>query len=194
MELYSIGNSAFTLARYDSDVTTIINLYHISMKEAIMPAMTNLLVKDDANPLVELTFVPITDTPEPLWRTQIAGVPFEGQARLSQSTVKQKNGSWKITAKLEVPVMETLGASGSSAGYVAPPKVAYITPIILTMFADKRSTTADRANTLKLMLGLMAGATSTTATGTMNGASAADAMKNSTAPFPLLFTNLVLAS
>ena len=29
-----------------------------------MATMTNLLVKDDANPLVEQTFVPITDTPE----------------------------------------------------------------------------------------------------------------------------------
>lgn len=159
-----------------------------------MAAMTNLLVKDDANPLVEQTFVPITDTPEPFWRTQMAGVPFEGQARLTQSVVKQKNGSYKITAKLEVPVMETLGASGTSFGYVAPAKVAYVTTAIVSIFADSRSTIADRANTLKLMLGLLAGATSTTATGTINGASAADTMKNSTAPMPQLFTALILAN
>lgn len=159
-----------------------------------MAAMTNLLVKDDANPLVELTFVPVTDTPEPFWRTQMANVPFEGQMTLRQSAVQQKNGSWKITAKLEVPVMETLGASGTSSGYVAPPKVAYINPLIVTMFADKRSTIADRANLFKLMLGLLAGASSVTATGTLNGASAADAVKNSTAAFPQLFTTLVLAS
>lgn len=159
-----------------------------------MAIMTNLLVKDDANPLVELTFVPITDTPEPLWRTQLANVPFEGQMTLRQSIVKQKNGSYKITAKLEVPVMETLGASGTSAGYVAPPKVAYINPIIVTMFADKRSTIEDRANMFKLMLGLLAGASSVTATGTLNGASAANAVKTSTAAMPLLFTTLVLAS
>lgn len=159
-----------------------------------MAVMTNLLVKDDANPLVELTFVPVTDTPEPIWRTQMANVPFEGQMTLRQSAVRQKNGSWKITAKLEVPVMETLGASGTSSGYVAPPKVAYINPIIVTMFADKRSTIADRANLFKLMLGLLAGASSVTATGTLNGTSTADAVKNSTAAFPQLFTTLVLAS
>lgn len=159
-----------------------------------MPAMTNLLVKDDANPLVELTFAPITDTPEPLWRTNMASVPFEGQARLTQSVVKQKNGSYKVTVKLEVPVMETLGVSGTSAGYVAPPRVAYVTTAILSMFADKRSTTADRSNTIKMMLGLLAGATSTTATGTMNGASAADSVKNSVAPIPQLFSSLVLAN
>lgn len=159
-----------------------------------MATMTNLLVKDDANPLVEQTLVPITDTPEPFWRSQMAGVPFEGQVRLYQSIVKQKNGGYKVTAKLEVPVMETLGASGTSFGYVAPAKVAYVTPIIVTMFADKRSTIADRANTLKMMLALLAGASSTTATGTLNGASAADAVKNSTAAFPQLFTSLILAS
>ncbi len=157
-----------------------------------MPAMTNLLVKDDANPLVEQTFYPVTDTPEPFWRTQMAGVPFEGQARLTVSTIKQKNGGYKITAKLEVPVMETLGASGTSFGYVAPAKVAYTNTAILSVFADKRSTIADRANATKMMLGLLAGATSTTATGTLNGTSAADAYKNSTAPIPLLFTSLVL--
>ena len=159
-----------------------------------MAIMTNLLVKDDANPLVEQTFVPITDTPEPFWRTAQAGVPFEGQMRLTQSVVQQKNGGYKITAKLEVPVMETLGASGTSFGYVAPAKVAYVTTAIFTIFADKRSTIADRANTLKLMLGLLAGASSTTATGTLNGASAADAVKNSTAAFPQLFTGLILAN
>jgi len=159
-----------------------------------MAAMTNLLVKDDANPLVEQTLVPITDTPEPFWRSQMAGVPFEGQIRLTQSVVQQKNGSYKITAKLEVPVMETLGASGTSFGYVAPSKVAYVSTAILTMFADKRSTIADRSNCLKMMIGLIAGASSTTATGTINGASAADVVKNSTAAFPQLFSTLILAN
>lgn len=159
-----------------------------------MATMTNLLVKDDANPLVEQTLVPITDTPEPFWRSQMAGVPFEGQIRLTQSVVQQKNGSYKITAKLEVPVMETLGASGTSFGYVAPSKVAYVTTAILTMFADKRSTIADRSNCLKMMIGLIAGASSVTAAGTINGASAADIVKNSTAAFPQLFSTLILAS
>jgi len=159
-----------------------------------MATMTNLLVKDDANPLVEQTLVPITDTPEPYWRSQMASVPFEGQIRLTQSVIKQKNGSYKITAKLEVPVMETLGASGTSFGYVAPAKVAYVTTAILTMFADRRSTVEDRSNTLKMMIGLIAGASSTTATGTINGASAANVVKNSTAAFPQLFSALILAS
>lgn len=160
-----------------------------------MAAMTNLLIKDDAATPVETTLVPITDNPEPFWRAQTAGVPFEGQITLRQSVTKQKNGGYKVSLKLEVPVMETLGASGSSAGYVAPPKVAYVTPVIISMFVDKRSTTADRANTYKLMMALLSGATATTGTGlNMSNTTAGDVVKNSTAIIPQLFRDLILAS
>jgi len=158
-----------------------------------MAAMTNLLVKDDTvTTPVEYTFYPVSDTPDPFLRTSIANVPLEGQMRLTASQVRQKNGSYKITVKLEVPTMETLGASGSSAGYVAPPKVAYVTPCIFTMFADKRSTSQDRANTQKLMLGVLSGASSTTATGVLNQASAGNAFVNSVLPIPLLFSQCIL--
>ncbi len=153
-----------------------------------MGAMTNLLVKDDATTPVEITLIPVTDTPNPFWRASIAGVPFEGQPRLNVTQEKTKSGSYKFTAKLEVPVMETLGASGSSAGYVAPPKVAYVNTGIFTMFADGRSTAADRANLLKMCVGLLQGASSTTATGTLANTAAGDAWKNSTAPMPVAFT------
>jgi hypothetical protein len=109
--------------------------------------------------------------------------------RLQSSQETVKSGDCKFTEKLEVPVMETQGASGTSAGYVAPPKVAYVNTIIVTMFANARSTRQDRANTLKLMAGLLAGGSSTTATGTLDGASAGDAWKNSTAPGPQLFVD-----
>ncbi len=88
--------------------------------------------------------------------------------------------------------METLGASGTAAGYVAPPKVAYVNTGILTIFASARSTLSDRANILKLLIGIAQGASSTTATGVLNQASAADAFKNSTLPMVRFFTNLEL--
>jgi len=88
--------------------------------------------------------------------------------------------------------METLGASGTSAGYVAPPKVAYVDTFIFTMFADGRSTIADRANGLKVAIGLMQGASSTTATGILANTAAGDVWKNSVLPLPLLFTNIVI--
>ena len=109
-----------------------------------MAAMGNLLIKDDAASPVEYTFKPVTDRDgSPYWRTSIAGVPLEGQMRFRLTEEQLKDGNWKRTAKLEVPVMETLGASGTSAGYVAPPKVAYVETHIYTHFSNRRSTVAE---------------------------------------------------
>lgn len=157
-----------------------------------MAAMTNLLIKDDANPLVEQTLIPITDSPLPFWRGSASGVPLEGQIRAYMSSEMVKSGAYKLTLKLEVPVMETLGASGTASGYVAPPKVAYVDTVIITMFADARSTNADRYNAIKMAIGIVQGASSTTATGVLSQAAAADAWKNSTLPGPLFYGQLVV--
>lgn len=153
-----------------------------------MSAMTNLLVKDDTTSArVEVTFVPVTDTPKPLWRAQISGVPFEGQPTIELTEEVLKSGDRKYTMKVGIPVMETLGASGTSAGYVASPEVAFINYFYATTIVSKRSTISDRANLLSIAVGLLQGATSTTATGTLDQASAADAFKSSTAPMPSVF-------
>jgi hypothetical protein len=147
-----------------------------------MPAMTNLLVKDDAASPKEWTLVPVTDTPNPSWRANDTTLPLEAQPRFTETVERLKSGSYKITAKLELPVLETLGASGTSLGYVAPPKVAYVTTCIFTMFADGRSTAIDRANALKMIVGLLQGSSSTTATGVLNQASAGSAFASSVLP------------
>lgn len=147
-----------------------------------MSQMTNILIKDDANPLVEYTFVPVTNN-RPKWRTQITGVPVDGQMTLEQlANQLLPDGNSRRVFKGDVPTMETLGASGTSAGYVAPAKVAYHTPVTVTVGVNQRSTQADIANALKITLAAVLGASSTTATGTLNGASAADAWKNGTGP------------
>lgn len=155
-----------------------------------MGAMTNLLVKDDGTP-TEFTLVPVTDTPNPLWRAQVANVPVDGQPRLTFSQERVKSGDYKVTAKLEVPVMETLGASGTSAGYVAPPAVAYVNVGIATFFYSSRSTTADRSNTLRMLSGILQGASSTTNTGTLANNAAADAWKNSVLPITQAIISLI---
>lgn len=153
-----------------------------------MSAMTNILVKDDAATPVEHTFVPVTDTPAPIWRDSVANLSFEGQATVTVvANERQKNGTYRRVLKVEIPVMETLGASGTSAGYVASQKVAYRETLLVTQYSDGRSTAADRANGLKMLAGLIQGASSVTATGTLDQASAGDAWKNSTAPGPRLF-------
>jgi len=147
-----------------------------------MAAMTNILVKDDAATPTEFTLIPVTDTPNPVWRAAVANVPLNAQVRLTMSSDVLKNGGVKLSVKLEVPTMETLGASGTSAGYVAPPKVAYVTTGIFTMFADARSTTQDRANLLKMLLGIAQGASATTATGVLANTSAGGAFVASVLP------------
>ncbi len=148
-----------------------------------MSQMTNILVKDDSNPLVEFTLVPITND-RPKWRAQVPGVPLDGQITIEMlANARLADGSNRRVLKLELPVMETLGASGTSAGYVAPPKVAYRVPVTITMVVPARAVTADAANALKLLAGAVAGASSTTATGTLDGASVADAWKNGSGPF-----------
>lgn len=156
-----------------------------------MAAMANLLIKDDTvTTPVEFTFAPVTDNPDPFYRTAVSGVPIDGQHRITFSVVKQKNGGYKLSVKLEACVLETLGASGTSAGYVAPPKVAYVTTCIFTMFADARSTSQDRANALKMIVGLLQGASATTNTGILANTAAGQAFVNSTLPGPAFFTAL----
>jgi hypothetical protein len=155
-----------------------------------MGSMTNILVKDDAGTPIEFTLKPVSDTPNPNWRGVVASVPLAGQPRLTCSVEQVKGGDWKVTAKLEVPVLETLGASGTSAGYVAPPAVAYVTTGILTMFVNPRSTIADRANTLKMLVGIVQGASATTATGILSNTAAGSAWGSSVLPITAMFTNL----
>lgn len=158
-----------------------------------MPAMTNILVKDDAATPLEWTFIPISDANgEPKWRADAANIAIDGQPRISASTVQVKSGDYKATVKLEVPVMETLGTAGTSAGYVAPQKVAHVVTGIFTMFISKRATKADRANVLKMMVGLLQGASSTTATWVLANTAAGDAWKNSALPIPAMFTQMLV--
>lgn len=157
-----------------------------------MAYMANCLIKDDAATPNEWTFLPVNDTPVPFWRANAAGIPLEGQPRLTCSAEKLKSGGYKVTAKLEVPVMETLGASGTSAGYVAPPKVAYVTTAIATMFVDRRSTSDDRYNTLKMLTGFLQGAHTASANGDLNQASAGGAFAAKQAPGPQLFGSLII--
>lgn len=157
-----------------------------------MSAMTDLLVKDDTvTTPVEFTFKPVTDTPNPVWRTSVAGVPLDGQMRFTLSDEQLKSGAYKMTAKLEVPVMETLGASGTSAGYVAPPKVAHTITVITTMFSDRRATNQNRADALKMAVGMLQGASSTTATGVLANTSAGNAFVNSVLPITSSFVQQI---
>lgn len=162
-----------------------------AQKGTIMSAMTNLLVKDDTvTTRQEFTFIPVTDTPRPLWRAAISGVPLDGQPSIEFDVVKVKAG-YKASLKVDVPVMEQLGTAGSAAGYVAPAKVAYVDSFFGTMIVSERSTLQNRADLLAIAVGLLQGASSTTATGTLDQASAGNAFVGSTAPVTSAFVQLI---
>lgn len=156
-----------------------------------MSAMTNILVKDDASTRKEFTMLPIADSPSSIWRASEAGVPVDGQVRMTLHNVERIKSGYKHSYKVEVPVLETLGASGTSAGYVAPPKVAYVTTGVFTMFSDVRATNADRANCLSIVLGGLQGASATTATGILSQTSAGSAFSATALPIPNAIVNLI---
>jgi hypothetical protein len=150
-----------------------------------MSAMANILVKDDS--LVETILYPVTDTPMPYWRAKNAAIPNSGQLQLWASTEDLKSGTEKVMAKTVVPVLEAISSEGNAAGYIAAPQVAYETTIITTMYVNPRATPTDRSNALRIHLGVLQGASSTTATGVINQASADDTVYNSGLPITQLF-------
>jgi hypothetical protein len=157
--------------------------------------MDNILVKDDTiTTPVEFTLNPVTDTPAPFWRASVANVPLDGQIRLTLLSNEQQKSGVKTSVKLEVPVLETLGASGSSSGYVAPPKVAHVVTGIFTMFSSPRATNQDRANAMKMMVGILQGASATTATGILANTATGNAFVNSTLPVTQAFVKLIRPS
>jgi hypothetical protein len=156
-----------------------------------MAAVTNIIAKDDT--ATAWTFIPIGKDSDgnPVWRCNTAGLSVSGQPRLSVSVQTLKSGDFKVTAKVEVPVMEAQSDSGDSSGYLAAPKVAYVVTGIFTMFASQRSSSSDRANLVRLLVGLVQGATSTVDTGTLANSAVAGTWNSSTAPITQLFTQMV---
>jgi hypothetical protein len=63
---------------------------------------------------------------------------------------------------------------------------------IATLFAPARSTNGDRANVLKMLVGLLQGASSTTATGILNNANGTNVWGTSVLPVTEAFTKLLL--
>jgi len=155
-----------------------------------MADMANILLKDDqATPAVH-TLVPVVNGPKLVWREDLSTVPVDGQVRLTADWEKLKDGTHRLTLKLEVPTLETIGAS-SASGYVAAPKVAYVSVAIFTMFAPARSTNADRANLVKMMAHAISGA-STTDTSISPNTGTGGTWVTATGPVPYGFIHLAL--
>jgi hypothetical protein len=159
-----------------------------------MADMNNILLQDDTDTTV--TFLPVSNANQALvWRANLAGVPVNGQARLTATWEQMKSGDYRLSAKLEVPILETIGAAAAS-GYVAAPKVAYVMVGIFTLFAPARSTAEDRANAVRMMTHLMQGASHVADGGfdARTSASGAFVGIGSASVLPYSFVNVVMPS
>lgn len=153
--------------------------------------MINILLQDDTD--TTRTFIPVKqDGNSASYRTAQADIPMGGQTRISAVWEEMKNGTFRASVKLEVPLMET--ASGSnSAGYDAAPSVAYVIPIIVTIFAPPRSTAADRAHAVRMLAHAIIGANGTADqyVNPATGGAGEFAAVTSTRPIANLLINLV---
>lgn len=77
------------------------------------------------------------------WRETLAGVPEEAQTKFWLIKEKLKSGVVKLTARLEVPVMESVSGQNAS-GYTAPPKVANVERTEMVEFVHPRSIETNR--------------------------------------------------
>lgn len=154
-----------------------------------MADMANILLQDDAD--ITRTLLPVSNANQNLvWRGNEGGVPIDGQIRLTSTWERLKSGDYRLSAKLEVPVMETIGASAAS-GYVAAPKVGYVLVGIFTMFAPARSTIADRANVYRMLAHAIIGASSSVDAFANPATGPAGSFAALTNPMPYAFINLV---
>lgn len=161
-----------------------------------MANMVNVLIQDDTD--TTRTLLPVSNADQNLvWRANVDGVPVDGQIRLTETWEKMKDGGYRLSAKLEVPVMETIGAAAAT-GYVANAKVAYVLVGIFTMFAPARSSISDRANLVRMMAHLISGASDVADTLVNPATGAAAAFKSaaltSASVVPYSFVNIVMPS
>lgn len=138
-----------------------------------MSAISSLSITDGkATPATHVLY-PISTVPNAVWREQDAANPLVGQGNLQISVTQDKtgNGVNKVRMTLSIPAVETVGSAGSSAGYVAAPKVAYVTKADLTLFLPTRSTLAQRKDLQFLLISLL------------NQSLISDTVQNVVAPF-----------
>lgn len=151
-----------------------------------MPAMTNLVVKDDNKS--DVTFVPVKDVPFPEWRTDIPGLPLEGQPRFSMAWEALKDKSLRMNAKLVMPVMEVIPAGTVDAsGRQAAAAVAFTNTLSFTAITSRRATNENIADAYRMMLHFLSGATSAADNSLGVAWSDAGGFEAATAPIPYGF-------
>lgn len=147
-----------------------------------MSQIANITVYDGAATPVSHTLVAVSVTREKgivkaEWREQLAGVPVTAQVRVFASIQQLPSAVYKTEVRVEVPVMETIGAQ-NAAGYTAAPKVAYVNTVVTTGFFHERSDVTGRRLAKQVMFNLLNNISTSVA-------------PSSTGPIPELIDSLV---
>lgn len=114
-----------------------------------MSAQANIVAFDGAVAPVSHTFVGLGNEKDPalgnvaMWREAILANPLYANARITTYSKVLKSGVNRVELRVEVPVMESVGAQNAS-GYTAPPKVAFTDQVSLVGYFHERSGIANR--------------------------------------------------
>lgn len=124
-----------------------------------MSQLANITVFDGAATPVSHTLVGDSIERKPdgtvvaTWKESLAGVPDYAQIRLTMTRKKMPSGVWRVSSRVEVPVMES-GSGVNAAGYTAPPKVAYTDTTEIVGYYHERSVATGRRLSRQLCVNL----------------------------------------
>lgn len=148
-----------------------------------MSAQANITVFDGAATPVSHTLVGEGIERKPdgslvaSWKESLAGVPDYAQIRTTLTKRKLPSGVFRVTCRVEVPVMEAVNGQNSS-GYTAPPKVAYVDTTEVVGYYHERSVVTGRRLSRQMACNLLNNVSTTVAA-------------SSTGPVPELFDQLI---
>lgn len=159
-----------TLLRHMSLPSALLPL--VLTKEKVLTAQANIVAFDGATTPVSHTLVPQGTSLEKgltsgLWKEQLAAVPDYAQVRFGTKKIRLGSGVFRVSARTEVPVMESVSGQNAS-GYTAAPKVAFTNTIESTGYFHERSSVNDRRLCRQLHHNIM-GNVATTVTPTTSG-------------------------
>jgi hypothetical protein len=141
-----------------------------------MTAQANIVVYDGAATPIAHTLVGESIERQPdgslkaTWKESLPGVPDYAQVRATLTKRRLPSGVFRVTARTEVPVMESISGQNSS-GYTAPPKVAYVDTMETVGYFHERGTVTSRRLARQINVNLMGNISTSVAAATAGPAS-----------------------
>lgn len=136
-----------------------------------MSAQANIAVYDGASTPVLHTLLGEEILRQPdgtlvaKWKESLTGIPDYAQVRVTLTKRKLPSGVFRVTARTEVPVMESVSGQNSS-GYTAAPKVAYVDTVEAVGYFHERGTLTGRRLARQVCVNLMGNVSTSVAAST----------------------------